>query len=173
MLRTRRGFTVLEATVASTLVGFQALLIAAAWSGLGRPLRDTTALVEIQEEAQRAANFLAEDFGGQIDSALLGKKKKGKKAGKMAVGQAQLRLCFDGGSDPNGVADWADPDTVVTYSLQSGELLRTNQSTGGVAMVARYVEEVKVKDQGNGMSVEITFDHQGVRRKYVFLGMDP
>jgi hypothetical protein len=40
-------------------------------------------------------------------------------------------------------------------------------------MVARSVEEVKVKDQGNGMSVEITFDHQGVRRKYVFLGMDP
>ncbi len=154
-------------------MGFLALLIASTWSGLGRPLRDTVALVQIQEEANRAATFLAQDFGGQMDSTLVGKKKKGKKAGKMAVGQTQLRLCFDGGAIPNGVADWDDPDTVIAYSVQSGELVRENETNGALSVVARHVEEVKVKDELGGVSLEITFNYQDVRRKYVFWGMDP
>jgi type II secretory pathway component PulJ len=173
MLRRTRGFTVMEATVASSLMGFLALLIAGTWSSLGRPLKDAAALVQIQEEANRTAAFLAQDFGGQVDNAVVGKKKKGKKAGKMAVGQTQLRLCFDGGADPNGVADWGTPDTVISYSVQSGELLRTNETTGTSATVARHVENVKVSDQGNSMSVEITFNYQDIRRKYIFWGMDP
>ena len=52
MLRRKRGYTVMEVTVASSLMGFQALLIAATWSGLGRPLQDAVALAQVQEEAR-------------------------------------------------------------------------------------------------------------------------
>lgn len=170
--RLRPGFTVLEAAIASSLLALLAMLVSASWSGLGRPMMGSLAHSRIQEEANRAASFLADDFGGQLGTVVVGKKKKGKKAGRIVVGSAELRLCFDGGTDPDGIPDWAPPDTVVVYSLQSGCLVRTNQTLGNTITVARQVESFTVNDQGSQVKIDLKLTYRNLSRTYTFIGKD-
>src|SRR5688572_26770884 len=87
--REHGGFTVVEASVASSLTVFLAILVSSAWSNLGRPLVDAQAGCEITEQAHQAAMYLAADFSGQLGTETAGTKKKGKKKGRFIVGTSE------------------------------------------------------------------------------------
>src|SRR5262249_37388091 len=111
--KVRGGFTLVEALVVSGLLVVLAYLLGQTWSGLGRPTADLAAWGRVAQEARLASAALSRDLGGSLDSAegRTGQKELGKFVGRMQPGGTELWLCFDGSSTPNGVADWAAPDT--------------------------------------------------------------
>jgi hypothetical protein len=159
-------------TVTAGLMASLAILMSSAWKGLGRPMLEAQSTFEIAQEAQRAAAYLGADFGGQLPTSISGDKKNGKKVGKLVVGKTELRLCFDGGTSPNGLADWASPDTVIVYALRSGALVREDQAAKSKATVARYLEQFVVTEIGSDARMELTFSCRGMRRTYTLIGKD-
>jgi type II secretory pathway component PulJ len=160
----RRGFTLAEALVVSGLMALLAYLLGQTWSGLGRPTADLAAQGRVAHEARLAVVALSRDLGGSLDSdaARAGPKMLGKFAGRMQPNGTELWLCFDGGSAPNGVPDWAPPDTVIVYQLQAGRLVRWDQSTNTTFTVARCVDSLAVQDLGDRVRISLTFSYRGV-----------
>ena len=117
------GFTVIEVMLTGALMSLLAVLISSAWAGLGRSTADATARCRIAQAANLAAESLAHDFCGSLPGQITGKPRHGRVVGRLVAG-SQVQLCFDG--DADGQADWAPPDTVITYEVQSSRLVRKN-----------------------------------------------
>src|SRR5438067_1080268 len=111
--RKRRAFTLVEMSVVSVLLVLLGLLLSQTWAGLGRPTVDLIARSRLAREARLATDALARDLGGCLANpeARLGTSSQYRFVGRSQPNN-QLWLCFDGGSTPNGTADWAAPDTV-------------------------------------------------------------
>jgi type II secretory pathway component PulJ len=166
------GFTLIEVLFASGIMSLLVLLLSAAWSGLGRPSADAVARLRVAEEANLAAQSLARDFSGNLGEQTIGGKKLGRIVGRMVVAGPQLRLCFDG--DPvNGAADWAAPDTVITYEVLGNRLVRANLSTGTAFTVATNVDQVQLTAQPDGVRLDLTFSYRNVTRTYTIIAQDP
>ena len=88
------------------------------------------------------------------------------------MGTSELRLCYDGGANPNGIADWASPDTVVVYTLDGDDLIREDEKLNTTVTVARHVEQLIVRPQGTDLEVGLTFNYRGVHRTYTFIAKD-
>ena len=73
----------------------------------------------LAEEASLAVAALSRDLGGYSggNDGRLGTQAQLKFVGRMQPGGSQLWLCFDGGANPNGMADWGAPDTVIVYQV--------------------------------------------------------
>ena len=84
-----------------------------------------------------------------------------------------LRLCFDGGIPADGLAEWGDPDSVITYQVQDGNLVRWDESAGTTFTVARYVQQLQLADTGNGVEIKLTFAYRNLTRTYTLVGLDP
>src|SRR5262245_60568788 len=108
-LSMRRGFSFVEVTIVSGLMAVLAVLLANAWYGLGHPLVETVIRARLAQEANLALNALSRDLGGSLSDAdaSTGSKTLYQFVGRMQPGGSQLWLCFDGGTSPNGLADWA------------------------------------------------------------------
>ena len=121
----RAAFTLVEMLLVSTMMTVLAMLLTVTWSALGRPLTDAATRSRICEEANLAAASLARDFGGNLASSdgRLGFPANGKLVGRMQPGDTVLRLCYDSGNFADGLAEWADPDTVISYQVQNGSLV--------------------------------------------------
>ncbi len=172
-LRSRlMGFTLLETTVVSALMSVLVLALAAAWSGFARPTADVISRCRVAQEANRAALCLAEDLGGSLPGAITGNWAAGRGVGRMVVNLTELWLCFDGGPSPNGIADWAAPDTVITYKLDgpSGNLIRLDQSTGVYWTVARNVSTLTVENLGSDIRITMTVRDRKITRTYRMIG---
>ncbi len=171
----RPGFTLAEVMVVSFLTTMLALILSEVWAGLGRPLVEATARAQIAQEVNLAAAALARDFGGTLPGAdgQLGGLADGKLVGHIEPAGTALRLCFDGGIAPNGLADWGDPDTVITYEVQDGNLVRWNENSGTTFTVARYVQQMQVADDGSGVEIRLTFVYRNVDRTYTLVGLEP
>jgi prepilin-type N-terminal cleavage/methylation domain-containing protein len=171
----RRAFTLVEVMVVSALGGALAMLLAQAWSGLGRPLVDAAAHARLAEEASLAVASLTRDLGGYSGGSdgRLGGKTQLRFVGRMQPGGAQLWLCFDGGPNPNGLADWGVPDTVISYSVVSGALVRWDQSSGQTFTVARNVNRLEVTDLGSQVQIRLTFQYRNTTHVYTFIAKDP
>lgn len=171
----RRGFTLVEALVVSGLMALLAYLLGQTWSGLGRPTADLAARGRVAHEARLASAALSRDLGGSLDSTAgrTGQKALGKFVGRMQPNSSELWLCFDGGSSPNGVADWAAPDTVIVYQAQGGRLVRWDQSANTTFTVARYVDTLAVQDLGDRVRISLTFTYRGATRTYTLIARDP
>ena len=156
--------------VVTLMLTLLALLLGQLWSGLGQP---TTNLAAYRRHPGGAAGRSGPDtrpwrqFGNQ--EGRLGPKNLYAFVGRLQPGGTQLWLCFDGGSSPNGVADWAAPDTVIVYQLQGGSLVRWDQSSGTTYTVARYLTGFAVQGLGDRVSLALTFTYRDVTRTYTFI----
>ena len=135
----RRAFTLVEVMVASALTLVLALILSACWVSLGRPLAGMIGRGRLVEEIDLANTSLARDLGGYLanDAGRLGDKTQGPLIGWMQPLPNQLWLCFDGGPQPNGVAHWGPPDTVIIYRLDGDQLVRYDQTANTTFTVAR------------------------------------
>jgi type II secretory pathway pseudopilin PulG len=170
----REGFTLVEVLVVGALMTLLAMLLQTSWSGFGRPLIEAIARARIAEDANMAAATLARDFGGSLpgNGSHSGSLATGKLVGRMEPDGIMLRLCFDGGAD-NGLADWGDTDTVITYLVQDGNLVRWDETAGTTFVVAHNVQSWELTDLGNGVEIRITFSYRTITRTYTLVGLDP
>lgn len=172
----REAFTLLETILATGLTALLAVLVSAAWAGFGRPAANVVARCRVAQEAAMAVAALSNDLGGYLADApgRLGDTTQLTVVGRLQPGGTQLWLCFDGGSSPNGVADWGSPDTVVVYALQESSLIRTNQATSTSFTVANDVQAFTVQDLGGGLfEIQLTFSYRGVTQTFTLMGRDP
>jgi len=170
--RRLNGFTLLEVMVVSVAMGLLVLVLSGAWSGLGRPSADALVRCRVAQEANLAAASLARDFGGSLPDQTTGRKQSGWLVGLLVVDDSQLWLCFDG-EPVNGVADWASPDTVITYEVQDDRLIRSNQQTETTFPVASNVEQMQLSQQAEEVEIELTFTYRDITRTYTIIGKNP
>ena len=146
-------------------------LLGQMWSGLGRPTADVAARCRVAHEARLSSAALSRDLGGSLDcpAGRAGRKALGKLVGRLQPNGSELWLCFDGGAAPNGTADWAAPDTVIVYQVQSGRLVRWDQAANTTFTVARHVDALVVQDLGDRVKISLTFRYRGVSRTYTLI----
>ena len=168
----RRGFTLMEAMLVGGLMSLLVLLISGAWRGLGRSSADAVARCRVAQEANLAAESLAHDFCGNLPDQVAGQKELGRLVGRLVVGGTELRLCFDG-NPVNDAADWAVPDTVITYHVEQNRLIRSNQQTGTALVVADNVNQMLLTEQADGVTVDLTFTYRNMTRTFTIVAKDP
>lgn len=173
--RLRRGFSLVEVSIVSGLMAVLAVLLANAWSGLGRPLLDATVHARLAQEADLALAALSRDLGGYLSDTAgrTGGKSTYPVVGRLQPGGSQLWLCFDGGSTPNGQADWAPPDTVISYEVVASALVRWDQTAGTSFVVARNVDSFYLQDLGSEVQITLTLSFRSVSQTYTLIAKDP
>jgi type II secretory pathway component PulJ len=170
------GFTMLEVMLASGLMTLLVVLIGQVWSGLGGPSAAMVARCRVAQEARLALTSLCADLGGFLANSegRLGTQAAYPFVGRLQPGQAELWLCFDGGINPNGVADWGPPDTVIQYSVKAGQLIRWDQTAGTHFTVARNVDRLHVQDLGGGqVQLQLTFTYRQVTQSFTLIARNP
>jgi type II secretory pathway component PulJ len=167
----RKAFTLLEATVVCLLMVLLSMLLSTIWSGMGRPLADTVARARVTQEATLARASFARDWAGSLPNSI-GARSEGRLVGRQVVGGSELRLCFDGGSC-NGNADWATPDAVIAYQVQSNRLTRVDQNSLETVTVANDVQSMTVTDLLDAVQIDLTIEYREVARTYTFIARDP
>jgi hypothetical protein len=171
--RARKAYTLIEVLLVSSLMTMLAIIVAGVWSGLGGPIIDAISRARVAQEANMAAAALSRDFGGNLDlsEGSGGGLSDGKLVGVAHPGGTILRLCFDGGASPNGTADWADPDTVVSYQVDNGNLIRWNELSGATFVVARYIDSLEMSDVDAGVEIRLTCTFRKVTHTYTLVGI--
>ncbi len=168
----RRAFTVLEVMLVSGLMSLLVLLISGAWAGLVRPSADVIARCRVAQEANLAMECLARDLGGALADQPAGTARRGRLVGRLVVGNASLWLCFDG-EPVDDVADWAAPDTVITYDVQANQLVRSNLQTGETFAAAANVTQMQLTEQVDGVRIDLSFQYRDITRDHSFIAKDP
>lgn len=170
----RRAFTLIETLIVSGLMGFLAVMISATWSAFIRPTTDIANRCRIAQEASLALASLSRDLGGSLADNLTGTTSQYQIVGRMQPGNTQLRLCYDGGSTPNRTADWSEPDILVRYYVDSGQLIRWNENAGTTFTVARDIDSLYVQDLGGGqVEIQLAFRFRGISQTYYLIARDP
>lgn len=170
----RRGFTLIEAAIVSVLMGILAVLLSATWSAFIRPTVDIADRCRVAQEANLAVTSLTRDLAGSYAENRTAGKSKFKVVGRMQPDNSQLRLCFDGGASPNGSADWGTPDYVVTYYVDSSNLVRWDEDSGATFVVARDVDSFQAVDLGGGqVQLKLTFKYRKIDQTYTMIARDP
>lgn len=170
----RRAFTLIETLIVSGLMGFLAVLISATWSAFIRPTTDIANRCRIAQEASLALASLSRDLGGSLADNLTGTTSQYQIVGRTQPGNSQLRLCYDGGSTPNRTADWSEPDILIRYYVDSGQLIRWNENAGTTFTVARDIDSLYVQDLGGGqVEIQLAFRYRGISQTYYLIARDP
>ncbi len=149
--RPHRGFTLLELTIVSGLMTFLALLLFAAWSGIGKSTIDLITRCQLAQEMDFAVAALSRDLGGSLalkdgetDPTRLGGKTTWRLlAWKIDPSTGNLELDFDG--NPSDPTTWKAADKVVTYRWDQAThtLIRTDD-TGANFTVARNIDSLNI-----------------------------
>ena len=123
-LQRRNGFTLLEVTVTSVLTVSLAVMLGTTWRQLNGPMSDLVVWGELFQEMDIAVAAIARDLGGTLpeysnsDGTLGGKGQGMLLACRANNNGSHLQLCFDGGPNPDGIADWGQSnDTVIDYCV--------------------------------------------------------
>lgn len=170
----RNGFTLIEAAIVSVLMGILAILLSATWSAFIRPTVDIADRCRVAQEASLAVGSLTLDLAGSYADNRTGARSKFAVVGRMQPDSSQLRLCFDGGTTPNGTADWGTPDYVVTYYVDSNKLIRWDENSGTTFVVARDVDSFQTVDLGGGqLQLKLTFKYRKIDQTYTMIARDP
>jgi type II secretory pathway pseudopilin PulG len=176
MSHRRNGFTLLEATVVSGLMAFLAVLVSSAWVGVGRPAADLIARAQLAQEIDMAVASLSRDLGGSLGNptARLGGKSVGKWIGWMQPASAQLWLCYDGGTDPDGLPNWGSPDSTIVYQLDSDALVRWDRDSGETFTVARNVDSMEITAEGaDAVRIVLSFRYRQLTRTCTLIARMP
>jgi len=167
----RRGFTMLELAVVTLLMTVLALVMAYVWRGFAHPLVETVARCHVAREAGMACAYLARDAGAHESAT--GKVGQGCRVGQMIVAGSQLWLCYDGGTEPNGIPDWGTPDQVIIYELETKQLVRRNNTTGDATVVAASVDQLDLADVIGGIQIDLTFSYHNLTRTWTMIIKEP
>src|SRR5205809_2092036 len=122
----RSGFTLLELLVVAMLGVLVITFISNAWRWYLHAVKEMQVSAHLNRELKLAADAIAQDFGPSF-------------AARTPDG-ATLQFDFD--DDSNAAAQWAAPDTVVEYVVQSGKLVRRNLATGAEVPLASNISAV-------------------------------
>lgn len=170
----RGGFSLLEATIVSMFTAVLGILVSATWGAFLRPTADIANRCRIAQEATLALSALSKDLSGSFVDNPADGKSKFKLVGRMQPDDSQLRLCFDAGETPNGTADWAAPDLVVTYYVDNHRLIRWDEDSGATFVAARDVDSLEVTDLGDGqVQIQLTFLFRQISQTYTLIASDP
>src|SRR4051794_13873802 len=129
--RRRGGFTVLEMLVVGVLGVMVLGLIGNAWHWYAHSMQATEVSARLTNELKLATESIAQDYGPAIASRTLD--------------GTTLQIDTDG-AVVDGAAQWAAPDTVVEYAIQSNRLIRRDLTAG---------TEIAVADQISGLAAQI------------------
>jgi prepilin-type N-terminal cleavage/methylation domain-containing protein len=168
----RRGFTLVEIMITSLLMSVLAMFVASAWRGLGRPTFAAVTRARIAQEANLALESLNRDLSGYLPGDETGDKPSGQLVGRLAVGGNQLMLCFDR-APLNDTADWAAPDTVISYQLQGDQLVRNNHRDGTNFTVAENLHQMQVTEFIDGVKLDLTFRYRDITKTFTIISQDP
>ena len=135
------GFTLLELLVVAMLTILLSMIIGQAWRHLSVGMADSVARTRCAQELRLGLSSLARDLGVTVGATPL-------EAGR-------ILLCLDGGDEPNGLADWAEPDQTVEYVLRGGQLLRRQTQDGREFVAAGDVTDFSIRSIG-GQTIELT-----------------
>lgn len=170
----RSGFTLIEVSLVSVLMAFLALLVSAVWGAFLRPTSDIANRCRINQEARVAADSLMKDLAGSYAENRTEGKSQYKLVGRSQPDGSELKLCFDSGEDPNGIADWSAPDYVVSYYAQDGNLIRWDEDSGLTSVVARDIAAFETQDLGNRqVELRMTFTYRNLSQTYTLIARDP
>jgi type II secretory pathway pseudopilin PulG len=145
--RPHKGFTLLEVTIVSGLMTFLALLLFAAWSGIGKSTLALITRCQLAQEMDFAVAALSRDLCGNMalkdaetDPARLGGKQNWRLLDwRIDPSTGYLELDFDG--NPSDSTKWKPADKIVTYRWDppTHTLIRADD-TGSTFTVARNIE---------------------------------
>jgi prepilin-type N-terminal cleavage/methylation domain-containing protein len=172
-LKGRRGFTLTEVFVASSLLAILSALLTSMWTGMGKPLLTTAHYCQIDQEANLVLSSLSQDLSGMLPEGASGDKLKYRLVGRTQPSGTELWLCFDGGDTPNKLPDWASPDIVIIYRVVDNALIRLNQTAGSEFVVAQNIDSIALRDLGTGVEVTISFICHGVSQSYDLIAKNP
>lgn len=171
----RRGFTIVEVLVATALTVFLAYLLSTVWAELEKSTVDLIARGQLMQEMDMAVAALSRDLGGSVavpasTAFSVGTLEQGRWiAWDPSHAPAELWLCFDGGTNPDGVANWSgSPDTVIRYYLDTDSnstittkvLVRQNVTDNTRFIVARNLSSMSIAADGQFIDITLTFVYQ-------------
>jgi len=152
----RCGFTLMEVVVVGALMSLLLMLFSAAWQGFARPTSSAVRRARLIREAGLLVEALSRDVGGSLAEQPLGNKETSRLVGHTVIAGNELRLCFDG--DPaDEIANWALPDTVITWTLTGDRIVRSNLLSGAVITVADSVDTFTVVDLPAAVQIQVQF----------------
>ena len=157
---TGAAFTLLELLIASVLSIGLTLIAAQFWGYFSVSLTELNDRARLAQEMRFAVEGLTQDFGTTV--------------GASVMAADEVLLCRDGGNVPNGSPDWAPPDTLVRYSLISGQLVRQDLSSGVSLAVADNVSVFAVQDvTASVLRMDITVLRGDISRQVSLLWSRP
>jgi hypothetical protein len=124
--RNRCGFTLAEVTLVTGLTVFLAVLLSSVWKNINLFTTDAVGRGQLMQEMDLAAAALSRDLAGSLpvlasstfSGSSDGKPDSGRWIAWLHPGNTELKLCYDGGTCPDGAADWTGTvDTVIRYYL--------------------------------------------------------
>lgn len=171
------GFTLLDVATASVMTAVLAMLISSTWALFIKPTSSLIAWGKLFQEMDIAVTTMARDLGGSLPDTPTGNKRAGlllacKTENDLTYGD-HLLLCFDGGTTPDGVADWSSgtDDTIIDYYVDPAThtLYRQNKKTNKTVVVASNVESpsegvggMTITDDpldGTNLQIQLAFTH--------------
>jgi type II secretory pathway pseudopilin PulG len=172
----RRGFTLVEITLVTGLTVFLAVLLSSVWKSINGFTTDAVGRGQLMQEMDLAVASLSRDLGGSVPilgstSFGIGRPDEGRWVGWQHPTDVELWLCYDGGTCPDGAADWSGTtDTVIRYYLAPDAdtnvttkvLVRENRSVLPYARfsVARNINSMTVNDDGGFVRIVLQFRYQ-------------
>lgn len=168
------GMTLLEVTLVSGLMALLAVLLSAAWSGVGRPTMDLIIRTRVLREMAAAADALSRDLGGYLPdpAARLGDIRQYRWVG-WKTAEGELQLCYDGDNEPDRQPNWTTPDTVIIYRQDGENLLRTDQTNDKTTYIARYLTEFEASEDAGYIRLYMKFNHRGFQRECTLFIREP
>ena len=143
--RRRRGFSLLEMMVVG-IVGVVMLgVIGNTWRWYLHSVHDIRVVTQLTREVKLAAEAIAQDFGPSLAAR--------------TVDGTQVQIDTD--ADDDGVAQWAAPDSVVEYLVQSNQLVRRDVISGTTLPMAAHISEVTAETVGGKFQVHLTASLRG------------
>lgn len=168
--RTRRGFSLLEITIASIISAIVVLMASGVAVDISRHMAANIIETQVAAEARLAIESFRRDFTGSSLDMMQGDRAEWRLVGRMIPNANELRLCFD--ADQDATADWVAPDRVIIYSLDGDQLIRTDQVSGNTYTVARLVDDIEFTIGVGEINIAIDFQAGDFTESYVFATSD-
>ena len=140
-----KGFTLLELLVVGILGVMVLLFVSHAWGWYARATLASQVSTQLTKELKLAAEAIAQDFGPSLAAR--------------TVDGTQVQIDTD--ADDDGVAQWAAPDSVVEYLVQSNQLVRRDVISGTTLPMAAHISEVTAETVGGKFQVHLTASLRG------------